>query len=184
MKKQMKQKMVLVVMMVLIGLGVSGKVFGADIKIGLVNFQKALNEVEQGKKAKELLKTEFDAKQKKLNVQQDELKKLQADAEKQKSVLSQDALLEKQKTFNEKYMDLQKSMGAYREELVAKDTKLTSLILQNLKKVVAQIGEKGGYTLIVEGSQDAVLYAKSQEDLTAKVISLYNEQNKGPLKLE
>ncbi|MBI3541042.1 MAG: OmpH family outer membrane protein [Deltaproteobacteria bacterium] len=184
MKKQMKQQMTALVVIALVSLGLSGRAFGADIKIGLVNFQKALNEVDQGKKAKELLKTEFDAKQKKLNVQQDELKKLQADAEKQKSVLSQDALLEKQKAFNEKYLDLQKSMGSYREELVAKDTKLTSLILQNLKKVVAQIGEKGGYTLIVEGSQDAVLYAKSQEDLTDKVVALYNEQNKGPLKLE
>ena len=166
----------------LLSIAVSAK--AADLKIGVVNFQKALNEVEQGKKAKGLLKSEFDAKQKKLNLQQEELKKMQGDFEGQKSVLSQDALATKQKTFNDKYVELQKNMEQYRADLLSKDSKITSQILQNLRSVVQEIGQKGGFTLVVEASQDAVLYVQSKEDLTTRVISDYNKKFSGPLKTE
>ncbi len=160
------------------------KVESAEMKVGTVNFQQALNEVDQGKKAKAALKTEFDSKQKKLNIQQEELKKLQEDFEKQKAVLSQDALMAKQKTFQDKYLELQKSMASYRDELVAKEAKMTGSILQNLKTVVADVGQKEGFTLVMEVAQDAVLYVQSKEDLTEKVVKLYNQKFSGPLKTE
>lgn len=162
-----------------------GKVQAAEnLKIGMVNFQQALNEVEQGKRAKAALKAEFDGKQKKLDVQQGELKKMQDEFSKNKSVLSQDAMTTKQKTFTDKYMELQKSMQAYRDELVQKESRMTGQILQNLKKIVAEIGQKEGYTLIVETSQDAVLYAQVKEDLSHRVIATYNQRFTGPLKTE
>ncbi|QQR79777.1 MAG: OmpH family outer membrane protein [Deltaproteobacteria bacterium] len=154
----------------------------AELKVGVVNFQKALNEVEQGKKAKAALKAEFDAKQKKLQIQEDELKKMQAEFEKQKAVLSQDALMAKQKTFQEKYTDLQKNFAGYRDELVGRESKMTSQILQNLKTVVAALGQKGGFTLVMESSADTVLYVQSKEDLTDEVIKAYNSKFTGPLK--
>ncbi len=152
------------------------------IKIATISFQTALNEVNQGKNAKAALKAEFDAKQKKLGLQQEELKKMQEDIEKDKSVLSQDALMNKQKTFNEKLATLQKSMQGYREELMVKESKMTGQILQNLKKVVSQIGQKQGFDLIVE--QDSVLYAKSNQDLTAQIVAEYNKTYTGALKSE
>ena len=178
----MKKLVVLLVLLAAVG---TGKAFAADnLKIGMVNFQQALNEVEQGKRAKGALKSEFDAKQKKLDLQQEGLKKLQEDLEKQKSVLSQDAMLGKQKTFNDKFMELQKSMAAYRDDLVGKEARMTAQILQNLKKIVGDIGQKEGYTLIVETSQDAVLFAQAKEDLTQRVISLYNQKYTGSLKTD
>lgn len=155
-----------------------------NLKIGGVNFQQALNDVEQGKRAKAALKSEFDAKQKKLDLQQAELKRMQEEIEKQKSVLSQDALVAKQKTFSDKYLELQKSMASYRDELVTKEAKMTGQILKNLKTLVAEVGQKEGFTLIVETSQDAVLYAQVKEDLTTKVVSLYNQRYSGPIKME
>ncbi len=174
-----------VVVLVALALMLSRGAFAAEeIKIGMVNFQQAINDVEHGKKAKAALKSEFDQKQKKLNVQQDELKKLQEEAEKQKSVLSQEALLAKQKTFNDKLGELQKNMASYRDDLVAKEGRMTSQILENLKTVVGEIGQKEGYTLIVETSQNAVLFAKVKEDLTSRVVSSYNQRFTGPLSIQ
>lgn len=155
-----------------------------NLKIGMVNFQQALNEVEQGKRAKAALKSEFDSKQKKLDLQQEELKRLQEGFNKDKAVLSQEAMASKQKAFSEKYLELQKSMQSYREDLVQREAKMTSQILQNLKKVVAEIGQKEGFTLIVETSQDAVLYAQAKEDLSGRVITTYNQRYTGALKTE
>lgn len=155
-----------------------------DLKVGTVNFQQALNEVGQGKRSKAALKSEFDAKQRKLAVQQEELKKMQEEAQKQAQVLSKEAMAEKQGVFQEKLMELQKNMATYRDELVQKEARMTGQILKNLKTVVAEVGQKEGYTLIVETSQDAILYAKSKDDLTSRMITLYNQKFTGPLKAE
>lgn len=173
-----------ILFMALVALSLSVGAHAAELKIGTVNFQKALNEVEQGKKAKAALKAEFDAKQKKLQVQEDELKKMQAEFEKQKAVLSQDALVAKQKTFQEKYAELQKNFSGYRDELMGRESKMTSQILQNLKSVVADLGQKGGFSLVMESSADTVLYVQSKEDLTDSVIKAYNSKFNGPLKEE
>lgn len=167
-----------------LSLGVARSVRAEDVKIGGVNFQQALNEVDQGKKAKAALKAEFDAKQKKLQLQQDELKKMQEEAQKQGAVMSQDAMAAKQKAFNDKLVALQKDMATYRDDLVAKEAKMTGQILQNLKTITAEVGAKEGYTMIVETSQDAVLYAKTKDDLTQRLISMYNQRFTGPLKME
>jgi outer membrane protein len=164
--------------------GVARVVKADEIKIGGVNFQQALNEVEQGKKAKAALKAEFDAKQKKLQLQQDELKRMQEEAQKQGAVMSQDAMAAKQKEFNDKLVALQKDMGSYRDDLVAKEAKMTGQILQNLKTITSEVGAKEGYTMIVETSQDAVLYAKTKDDLTQRLITMYNQRFTGPLKIE
>ena len=175
--------MVTVFSLVLV-LGAASAVRAEDVKIGGVNFQQALNEVEQGKRAKASLKSEFDAKQKKLALQQDDLKRLQDEAQKQGAVLSKDAMAAKQKEFYDKLTELQKNMETYRGELVAKEAKMTNQILQNLKTITAEVGQKEGYTMIVETSQDAVLYAKTKDDLTQRLVGMYNQRFTGPIKME
>ena len=156
----------------------------AGLKIAVVSIQKALNEVEQGKKAKADLKSEFDAKQKKLDLQQDELKKMREDLDKKKVVLAPSDLQSKEESFNKKYLELQKNFADYRQEIVQKEGQFTAAIIKNLKEICEEVGKKEGYTLIVENSQDAILYAGAKDDLTDKVIKLYNERNKGPLKMQ
>lgn len=154
------------------------------VKIATVSIQEALNKVEQGKKAKEDLKREFDAKQKKLDLQQDELKKMQDSLSKQRIVLSPETLKTKEEEFNQKLIDLQKNFANYRQEIAQKEAQLTVSIIKNLRVLCEEIGKKEGYDLIVETSQDAVLYAQSKDDITTRVIQDYNKRYKGPLKIE
>lgn len=177
-------KLALVAALMLAVTGASRIAKADDIKIGGVDFQKALNEVEQGKRAKAALKSEFDGKQKKLALQQDELKAMQLEAQKQGAVLSQDAMAAKQKQFSDKLVELQKNMETYRNELVSKEAKMTGQILQNLKTITSEVGQKEGYTMIVETSQDAILFAKTKDDLTQRLITMYNQRFTGPIKME
>lgn len=178
-----KKKLAILAAMIAILTG--ARLQAADsLKIGVVSFQQALNEVEQGKRAKAALKSEFDAKQKKLDDQQKELQQMQQDLEKQRAVLSQDAMMNKQKVFSDKYMALQKSMASYRDELMGKEAKMTGEIIKNLRGITADIGQKEGFTLIMESSQDAVLYVQAKEDLTARVIKEYNQKFTGVLKVD
>lgn len=151
----------------------------SSLKIGVVSFQQALNDVEQGKTAKSTLKSEFDAKQKKLDLQQEELKKLRDDLDRQKLVSADKVSQQKEQDFNKKFMDLQKNFADYRQEIAEREAAYTAAILKNLREICQEIGKKEGYTLIVENSQDAVLYAGSKDDLTGRVIKLYNQRYKG-----
>jgi outer membrane protein len=144
------------------------------LKIGLVDFQRALNEVEEGKRAKAQLKAQFDQKQNALTAKQDSLKALKDQLETQKAALSADAMKQKEAEYRDKFLDLQKTLGQFRNEIATKESEMTQGIITRMRSVVQSVGQKGGYSLIFETSQDAVLYAPGATDLTAQVIAAYN----------
>src|SRR5262245_28424487 len=77
----------------------------ADLKLGYVDLQRALNEVDEGKTAKASLKREFDQKQKLLDEKQEELKRMKADLDKQSVVMAEDAKKEKQGELDRKFIE-------------------------------------------------------------------------------
>jgi outer membrane protein len=158
------------------------KAFAADqpaYKFGYVDFQRALNDVEEGKKAKAMLKSEFDEKQKNLDAVQNQLQTMRADLDKQRLILSADALKEKEEEYRKKFIELQQKLASYKDELGMKEAKLTGDILVVIHKIVADIGAKENYSLILEKSQDVVLYSPTDADLTDRVIKAYNGMPKG-----
>lgn len=150
-----------------------------ELKIGLVDFQKALNEVEEGKAAKARLKSEFDQKQKTLDALQNDLKTLKDTLEKQKLVLSQDAMKQKETEYRDKFIELQKKLAEFRGELQQKEAEYTGTIITNMRQIVQQIGAQDKFTIIFERGQDSILYSPTATDLTPKVIAAYNSRPKG-----
>src|SRR5437879_5675620 len=68
----------------------------AEQKIAYVDLQRALEETDEGKKAKAKLKADFEKKQKELDARQDELKKIKQELDKQLPILKPDAAAQKQ----------------------------------------------------------------------------------------
>jgi outer membrane protein len=155
-------------------LAIATPAFAQNLKIGLVDFQQALNDVEEGKRAKANLKTQFESKQQALNAKQEGLKKLKEEIEAKRAALSADAMRQKEAQYRDKFLDLQKTLAQFRQEMATKEAEITQGIVEKLKKTVERIGKSEGYTIIFEKSQDTVLFANGATDLTAKVISAYN----------
>lgn len=65
----------------------------ADIKVGIVDLQRALNESAAGKKAKDQFKIEFEKMQSGLKSEKDSLDRLKDDLDKKSVVLSEDQRL-------------------------------------------------------------------------------------------
>lgn len=147
---------------------------GGAGKFGYVDFQRALNEVEEGRRARASLKSEFEQKQKQLESIQKELQQMQTDLEKQRLILSADALKEKEEAYRKKVVELTDKMNTYKMELQGKEMKMTGGILGAISGIVREIGQKEGYTMILEKSQDIVLYSPLDSDLTGRVIKEYN----------
>ncbi len=145
-----------------------------NLKIGLVDFQRALNEVAEGKNAKAQLKSQFEAKQKALEAKQTELTNLKNQLETQKAALSAEGMKQQEAQYRDKFLDLQKTLAQFRNEMATKEAELTQNIVKKMRGVVNSIGAKDGYSLIFESSQDAVLYAPGASDLTTQVIQAYN----------
>lgn len=170
--------MAAVVMASLVSLCVSSVVHAAD-KVALVSLQRALNEVNDGKKAKDALKRDFDAKKKKIDLMKADLEKLSQDLDKQKSVLSGEALQQKKQDLQAKFLDLQNQAVTYERDLKTQESESAQKILTTLRQMVLDMSKTDGYTMVIENSSETVLYSTVAVDITDKLISAYNAKSGG-----
>ncbi len=146
-----------------------------ELKLGYVDFNRALNETKEGQTAKKKLEDEFKERQQKLDIIQSELKKMKEEFEKKRLILSQEALKKKEEEYRNKFMELQQKLATAKQEMAQKEAALTVGVLDKLKDIVKEIGKKENYALILEKSQEVVLYAPDIDDLTDKVIKICNK---------
>lgn len=150
----------------------------AELKMGIVDLQRALNESVAGKKAKEQFKVEFDRMQNSLKSEKDRLDRLKDDLDKKSVVLKEDERKTMAEDFERKRRDLRRKLEDADAELRKKDSELTGDILKDLAVVIQQIGERDGYTVILENSSSSVLYGSKSIDLTDEVIKTYDTRKK------
>ena len=61
-----------------------------------------------------------------------------------------------------------------KEELQQRDTDLTKRILNELFEILQTLGKEGGYSMILEKNEGAVIYADETIDLTGDLIKAYD----------
>ncbi len=142
------------------------------MKIAVVDFQAALNEVEEGKKARTQLETRFEEKRLSLEARRAELETEKETLEAQKSLLNEETLRQKEQEFNAKAMTFQQDMVADQQEMAMMEQELTGGILERLLNVAQAIGKEQGYTLVIEAQ--AVVFAEDALNITNQVIARFN----------
>jgi outer membrane protein len=150
----------------------------AEIKVGIVDLQRALNESLAGKKAKEQFKVEFDKMQGSLKGEKDRLDKMKDDLEKQSVVLKADERKTKAEEFDRRTRDLRRKLEDSDAELRKKDQELTGDILKDLAQVIQEIGQRDNYTVVLENSSSSVLYGAKSIDMTDEVIRTFDSRKK------
>lgn len=146
----------------------------APPKIAVVDLQRAINETEDGRKAKERLQSLFAKRQEGLDQKQKELKSLKEQIDKQQSVLSREALQKKVESYQQSLAELQQVYMEYQRELAAKEGELTQKIIERMERILRRMGQSQGYTLILERSEAGVVWVPSNLDLTDELIQKYN----------
>ncbi|RLB50236.1 MAG: OmpH family outer membrane protein [Deltaproteobacteria bacterium] len=153
---------------------ISPQVF-AQVRVAVVDMQRALNETEDGRRAKAQLKRLFKRRQQALDKAQNELKKMKEDIEKQRDVLSQKALQSRLEQYQKVFVELQTTYVEYQRELAQKEAKLTKGILERMAGILQRMGQRDGYTLIVERNEGGVMWVPSNLDVTDELIQRYNK---------
>ncbi len=129
-------------------------------KVAVVDMQKALQTVEEGKKAKSQLETAFNSKKKELQNEESAIKKMGEEFKKQAAVMNDDA------------------RGKKQAEIQQKERDLTSPIINRLRGVIGEIAQSKGATVVLEKNENNVLFSLEKDDLTADVITAYNKKVK------
>jgi len=144
----------------------------AEVKLAYVDVQRALNECEAGKKAKAEFRTKVEGVEQRLQGEQNEVAALKDKLEKKGMLMKpeerqnlQDEYLNKAKNFERNFKDT-------KDELERKDQEMTGKIIHDLAEVIRDVGEKNGYTMVME--KGSILWGMSSIDITDQVIRTYN----------
>jgi len=145
-------------------------------KVGYVDMPRAMNDVNDGKAAKEKLQKEFVARQKELDRLQKELKQRQEEFERRSGMMKPDVRKAKEDALRAKFAELQQTYMKLQRELVGQESQLTQEIGGKLRRIVEKIGDRDGYTMILDLSA-GVLFHKRHLDITDEVVRIYNKQH-------
>jgi outer membrane protein len=174
----MYRKFVVILASVIMGGLLTGRVYPADIKIGWVDMQRAVNECDAGKEAKKALAKEAEKDQRLIAERQNELKEMKESLEKQVLLLTPEARTTKERELQTKLRDFQRWGEDVQNELNQKRIEMERNISSGLVKVVQEIGTKEGYTVILQRNENIVLFSSGSVDLTDRVIKAYDMEKK------
>ena len=148
----------------------------ADTKIGLVDMQKAIQESAEGKKAKKELEGDFNKKKKDLEKLEADLKKKKEDFDKKALVLSDDVKAKKQQELQMDFGKYQEAVQKNQMEIQKHERELTAPIITKIRKIIEDISKKDSLTLVLEKSEQLVLYSVKEVDLTDRVIKEFDSK--------
>jgi outer membrane protein len=147
------------------------------VKVGVVDLQKLQKNSKAFQKASLGVKKKFDDMQQKLNDERNALAKLEDEFKKQSMMLSLDAQEDKKRELEKKQRQFKFMYDEYSQDM--KDTEMEAIkkVMKELEKIVEKMGEKEGYTIILERRTLGLLYFNNTIDLTDRVTDAYDKQN-------
>lgn len=152
---------------------------GNTVKVGVVDFQKALKmsvagQAFQKKIEKEGQKMESDLKQKSKAIDE-----IANQLDRGASVMAADKVQEKQRELEIKKYDYQALSKKYQSKLRKMQSDSLAKLQNDMVSIVQKIGKEGGYALILD--KNAVVYNPGGLDITNELIRKYDAGFDGKL---
>jgi outer membrane protein len=147
----------------------------ADVKLAYVDIQRALNDCRNGKSAKAEFRGRLEHVQSQLQGEQSEVQRLKDELEKKGPLMQPEQRQSLEQQYTRKLRDFQDDYKNTRDTLQQKDNELTGAIVRDLATIVRQIGQKNGYTMVMEKGN--LLWAIPSVDITDDVIRNYDATN-------
>lgn len=157
----------------LVGLLIAGAA-AAEMRVAVVDMQRALNECDAGKRAKDQVKSKFERAQDQLKRQRESLDSRREDYEKKASVMREEERRNLEKVLEGETLEFKRKYEDFQRDLKRTDAELTSGIVEELYGIVNDYGREQGYTLVLEASSGALLYADKSLDITDQIVALHN----------
>jgi outer membrane protein len=161
---------VLGILMMIAGLAAPALSAGAPVaKVGYVDLQSTLEKTKAGKLAKGKLEAEKQKKQQEIDKKQKDLQAAAAELDKQRTVLKPDVVQKRESELQQQFVELQQQFAAFQQDLLKQEGKLTREIFKDASKIIESIAKRDGFTMILEKTEGAVLWADKMFEITDEV---------------
>jgi outer membrane protein len=149
------------------------------VLVGLVDIQKIITTIKEGKNVQKTLEKSFNDKKVVLKKDEEKIKKAQEDLKKQSMVLAQAALANKEREMQEMMMGLQNKTMEFQREIQKMEQDLKKPILDKLRPIIDEVSAANEVDMTFELSAAPIVYAKAKKDITEDVIKAYDKKHPG-----
>ncbi len=148
----------------------------AEVKLGYVDLQRALKEVQEGQQATAQLKGEIDRKKSEFETEQKKLREDSLVLDRQASAMSEEVRVEKMKALQGRLMAMGERGQKLQVEFVEKERVELRKIFDKMDAIIAAIAQRDALTMVFEKTDSGLLYSPASLDLTNELVRTYNEK--------
>jgi len=141
----------------------------AEIKMGVVNFQKLLEEAPQTKTAMASLENEFAPRRRELLTMQNDLKARDEKLQKEGAVMAEPDRAKAEKTLRDQQREFSRKAGEFQDDASTRRNEEIGKVQRYLVSEIQSYGNAQGYDLVLG---DGVFFAKGPLDITANVLAV------------
>jgi outer membrane protein len=140
----------------------------AEIKIGVVNFQKLMEEAPQVKSAMQALQNEFGPRQRELVTMQNDLKARDDKLAKEAAVMAEADRIKAEKALRDQQREFSRKGGEFQDDLSTRKNEEIGKVQRYLVSEVQAYSQAQGFDLVLVES----LYSKPALDITAQILEV------------
>src|ERR1700676_4506885 len=141
----------------------------AEVKMGVVNFQKLLEEAPQTKTAMAALENEFAPRRRELLTLQNDLKARDEKLQKEGAVMSEADRTKAEKTLRDQQREFSRKAGEFQDDASTRRNEEIGKVQRYLVTEIQGYAVAQGFDLVLG---EGVFYAKGPLDITANVLAV------------
>src|SRR6202795_282844 len=141
----------------------------AEIKIGVVNFQKLLEDSPQTKTAMQALENEFAPRRRELLTMQNDLKARDEKLQKEGAVMSEADRAKAEKSLRDNQREFSRKAGEFQDDASTRRNEEIGKVQRYLVTEIQAYGTSQGFDLVLG---DGVFFAKGPLDITANILAV------------
>jgi outer membrane protein len=141
----------------------------AENKIGVVNFQKLLEDAPQTKTAMAALETEFSPRRRDLLTMQNDLKARDEKLQREGAVMAEADRAKAEKSLRDEQREFSRKAGEFQDDASTRRNEELGKVQRYLVSEIQAYSSAQGFDLVLG---DGVFFAKPQLDITAQVLAV------------
>jgi outer membrane protein len=141
----------------------------AEIKMGVVNFQKLLEDAPQTKTAMQALENEFAPRRRELLTMQNDLKARDEKLQKEGAVMSEADRAKAEKTLRDQQREFTRKAGEFQDDASTRRNEEIGKVQRYLVTEIQGYANAQGFDLVLG---EGVFFAKGPLDITANVLAV------------
>jgi outer membrane protein len=142
---------------------------GAEVKMGVVNFQKLLEDAPQTKTAMQALENEFAPRRRELLTLQNDLKARDEKLQKEGAVMAEADRAKAEKTLRDQQREFSRKAGEFQDDASTRRNEEIGKVQRYLVTEIQAYANAQGFDLVLG---DGVFFAKGPLDITANVLAV------------